>query len=195
MLRLLRLQLVLVCITFVPVTLAIQWDHSAHLDDAFRLLWSVRPGHITFEMQVRTHGYVGLGFARNAGSGGGGVDEERAGADVVVGWVDRGQTYFQDRHFKMTGAVEPRIDPSEDYTLLLGYENVTHTVLRFERKTDTCDTAHDVVITVGCVGVRVERRQAIDRYEEMLEIHTAPKHKQGDNSTNFFIYFFKTLKH
>lgn len=138
---------------------AVQWEHSAQLDDAFRLLWSVRSEAITFEVQVRTRGYVGLGFARRAndvGNSGGdfgtdgsdGTHAERTGADIVIGWVDRGQTYFQDRHFKATGAVEPRIDPSEDYTLLLGYENATHTVLRFERRVDTCDTSHDVVITV-----------------------------------------------
>lgn len=138
--------------------LAIRWEHSAQLDDAFRLLWSVRAGGdaITFEVQVRTHGYVAVGFARDgatmAADTSGGSDE-RTGADVVVGWVDRGQTYFQDRHFKTTGAVEPRIDPSEDYTLLLGYENATHTVLRFERRLDTCDTSHDVVITVRVDGI------------------------------------------
>lgn len=30
-----------------------------------------------------------------------------------------------------------------------GYENSTHTVLRFRRKLDTCDNKHDIVITVS----------------------------------------------
>lgn len=44
---------------------------------------------------------------------------------------------------------EPEVDPSQDYQLLLGYENSTHTVLRFRRRLDTCDH-HDIPITVGC---------------------------------------------
>ena len=43
---------------------------------------------------------------------------------------------------------EPEVDPSQDYQLLLGYENSTHTVLRFRRKLDTCDH-HDIPITVS----------------------------------------------
>lgn len=43
---------------------------------------------------------------------------------------------------------EPEVDPSQDYQLLLGYENNTHTVLRFRRRLDTCDH-HDIPITVS----------------------------------------------
>lgn len=57
----------------------------------------------------------------------------------------------QDRHMKRNGDNEPFVDPSQDYTLLLGYENSTHTVLRFKRKLDTCDTSHDIPITVRIV--------------------------------------------
>ncbi|VEN48374.1 unnamed protein product, partial [Callosobruchus maculatus] len=58
---------------------------------------------------------------------------------------------LQDRHVKPSpgnSAVdrEPEVDPSQDYQLLLGYENNTHTVLRFRRKLDTCDR-HDIPIT------------------------------------------------
>jgi DOMON domain len=56
---------------------------------------------------------------------------------------------FQDRHIKKHSDGEPIVDPSQDYILLLGYENATHTVLRFKRKLDTCDTTHDVVLTVS----------------------------------------------
>ncbi|CAH2006845.1 unnamed protein product, partial [Acanthoscelides obtectus] len=56
----------------------------------------------------------------------------------------------QDRHVKSSAGSaadrEPEVDPSQDYQLLLGYENSTHTVLRFRRKLDTCDH-HDVPIT------------------------------------------------
>lgn len=41
-----------------------------------------------------------------------------------------------------------QVDLSQDYCLLLGYENKTHTVLRFSRRYDTCDP-RDLKITVG----------------------------------------------
>ncbi|XP_055371839.1 MOXD1 homolog 2, partial [Condylostylus longicornis] len=53
----------------------------------------------------------------------------------------------QDRHVKQNGDVEPQVDPSQDYILKLGYENATHTVFRFKRKYDTCDSVHDIPIT------------------------------------------------
>lgn len=67
---------------------AIQWDHSVYLNDDYRMLWTSRQSNneITIEVQVRTHGYVGLGFSPNG---------ERSGSDVAIGWIDKGQTYFQ----------------------------------------------------------------------------------------------------
>uniref|UniRef100_A0A1B0DQ20 DOMON domain-containing protein n=1 Tax=Phlebotomus papatasi TaxID=29031 RepID=A0A1B0DQ20_PHLPP len=56
---------------------------------------------------------------------------------------------LRDRHVKKNSDGEPVVDPSQDYVLLLGYENATHTVLRFRRKLDTCDTYHDLPITVS----------------------------------------------
>nr|KAF7423870.1 hypothetical protein H0235_009153 [Vespula pensylvanica] len=41
---------------------------------------------------------------------------------------------------------DPEVDSSQDYRLLLGYENKTHTVLRFSRRYDTCDS-RDLKIT------------------------------------------------
>lgn len=56
--------------------------------------------------------------------------------------------YLQDRYVDV-GSAEPQIDPSQDYSLMKGYENSTHTVLRFRRKLDTCDNKHDIVISVS----------------------------------------------
>lgn len=66
-----------------------RWAHSALLGGPdYRLLWSLGPGphEITFEVQVKTHGYVGFGLSR---------DGQMPGADFVVGWVENGQVYFQ----------------------------------------------------------------------------------------------------
>lgn len=75
----------LVC---VPAVQSARWSHSAYLNSDYRLLWSLGPGpqDITFELQVRTLGYVGFGFSK---------DGRMAGADIVVGWVDKGQVHFQ----------------------------------------------------------------------------------------------------
>lgn len=61
--------------------------------------------------------------------------------------------FTQDRHVTRNGDTEPVVDPSQDYMLMLGYENATHTVLRFRRKLDTCDASHDIAITVSTVDV------------------------------------------
>lgn len=62
------------------------WDHSVDLNEDFRLLWTIINQDITFEIQVRTLGYVGFGFSK---------DGNQIGADMAVGWVDGGHTFFQ----------------------------------------------------------------------------------------------------
>ncbi|XP_017886993.2 MOXD1 homolog 2-like, partial [Ceratina calcarata] len=116
---------------------SVEWKHSAVLDDNFLVLWTPDEGKVTFEIQVKTLGYVGLGFTRDDGS---------IEADMVIGWVDNnGQLHLQDRHVKKSSK-DPQMDSSQDYTLLLGFENKTHTVLRFSRQYDTCDP-RDLKIT------------------------------------------------
>lgn len=68
---------------------ALQWDNSVDMDEEFRLLWNIKGHEITFEVQVATLGYVGIGFSAN-----GAMDN----ADMAVGWVDQGQAYFQVRN-------------------------------------------------------------------------------------------------
>lgn len=55
------------------------WDHNVDLDDNFCLFWKVKDRDIIFEMQVKSLGYVGFGFARS---------EFIYGSDMVVGWID-----------------------------------------------------------------------------------------------------------
>lgn len=57
---------------------------------------------------------------------------------------------MQDRHVKRNAVdMEPVVDPAQDYVLIAGYENVTHTVMRFQRKLDTCDATYDIPISVS----------------------------------------------
>ncbi|GFU45377.1 DBH-like monooxygenase protein 1 [Nephila pilipes] len=83
---------------------------------------------IEFKVEVETHGYVGFGLSPNGGM---------AGSDIVTGWINDGQVFFQDRH--ATGNIMPVIDKIQNWNLLSGSENNTHTVLVFRRKLDTCD--------------------------------------------------------
>lgn len=111
------------------------WTHSTDLDPNYSVFWTPGEEDITFEVQVRTLGYVGFGFS---------ADGQMAGADMITGWVRDNQVFFQDRYARERA--EPELDSSQDYELLLGYENGTHTVIRFRRRYDTCDP-HDFRIT------------------------------------------------
>lgn len=64
----------------------VYWDHAVDMDEDYRLMWSIKEQDITFEIQARTLGYVGLGFSR---------DGTIYGADIVIGWVYRGEAFFQ----------------------------------------------------------------------------------------------------
>lgn len=65
----------------------IEWEHSAVLDNNFLVLWTPSERDVTFEVQVRTPGYVGLGFTK---------DGSQMDADMVIGWVDNnGQVHLQ----------------------------------------------------------------------------------------------------
>lgn len=78
--------LLLMSFTTSCMTSEIQWDHRVDLDDNFQLLWRVKRPDIIFEVRVRTHGYVGFGFARN---------EYIYGADMIIGWIDNKHSFFQ----------------------------------------------------------------------------------------------------
>ncbi|PBC32795.1 MOXD1-like protein [Apis cerana cerana] len=71
----------------VTGVLSVEWKHSAVLDNNFLVLWTPGERDVMFEIQVKTLGYVGLGFTRDDGT---------VGADMVIGWVDNnGQLHLQ----------------------------------------------------------------------------------------------------
>lgn len=65
---------------------AMVWENAVDMNDDFRLHWTIKGGEITFELQVATLGYIGIGFSAT-----GAMDN----ADMAIGWVDAGQAYFQ----------------------------------------------------------------------------------------------------
>ncbi|XP_033726627.1 DBH-like monooxygenase protein 1 [Pecten maximus] len=114
------------------------FDHYVQLDTTgqYWLFWTANDTHITFETHVNTHGYIGLGISPNG---------KMFPADVIVGGVKDGQTYFKDYH--TTQHAPPIVDQSQDWFLIAGKETASGTVLTFVRKLNTCDSADDMVIT------------------------------------------------
>ena len=55
-------------------------------DGNVHLYWKFNSTHITFEAHVKTRGYVGLGLSHNG---------NMYPADIVIGWVKHGHTFFQ----------------------------------------------------------------------------------------------------
>ncbi|KAH3863952.1 DBH-like monooxygenase protein 1 homolog [Dreissena polymorpha] len=94
----------------------------------YHTYWLPNKTHVVFEVHARTLGYVGFGLSSNG---------KMFPADIVIGWVKDGKTYFHDRH--STGHSLPEVDASQDWTLLRGEEYSYGTMLKMVRKLDTCD--------------------------------------------------------
>ncbi|MPC37085.1 DBH-like monooxygenase protein 1 [Portunus trituberculatus] len=123
----------------------VSFMHSVVLDQqgSYVLLWTPRKEDVVFEVQVGTTGYVGLGFSPTGGM---------KGADIILGWVDTsGEVFLHDSYAEGNSA--PMVDESQDVKLLGGYQNDTHTVLRFSRPWDTCDGDQDYTLSDDTVRV------------------------------------------
>ena len=97
-------KVLLVVVGFLSaVAAAAHWDHAVDLDENYRLLWSLSQQDITFEVQARTSGYVGLGFS---------TDGTIYGADIIIGWVENGQVHFQVRHSARDDSI---VTPTRQY--------------------------------------------------------------------------------
>ncbi|XP_066265502.1 DBH-like monooxygenase protein 1 homolog [Branchiostoma lanceolatum] len=112
------------------------FTHHESLDEEgkFHLFWKFDDEKIEFEAQVQTTGWVGLGLSPNGGM---------PGSDIAIGWVKDGTAYLTDRYAE--AKAQPPVDESQDWELVSGYENGTHTVLRFNRKLTTCDVRDRVI--------------------------------------------------
>ena len=113
------------------LTAEAKWTHHLVLDqqDLFHLFWTPSEETIRFEIQVKTHGYVAIGFSPNGGM---------SGSDIILGWIDDlGIPHLYD--MKAFGNQSPTLDENQDVSLIQGYQNETTTVLTFERQWNTCD--------------------------------------------------------
>ncbi|XP_018017865.1 DBH-like monooxygenase protein 1, partial [Hyalella azteca] len=136
---------VLVVFSLMVCTAQQHFRHQVQLDKYgnFVMKWNPDKDHVEIQVEVRTQGYVGIGFSPSGGM---------RGADIILGWVDDdGQPYLSDRHG--TGDKTPVVDASQDVTLMSGRRNATHTTLRFSRPWVTCDDLHDLPITSSTMRV------------------------------------------
>ncbi|GAB6027743.1 hypothetical protein CHUAL_001980 [Chamberlinius hualienensis] len=158
-----------------------QWTGSSALDatGSVMLFWKNDVGSITFEIQAPTKGYVGLGISPSGTM----ID-----ADIVTGYVANNNPQIKDRY--STKNELPVIDKVQNYELISGSENSTHTTLRFKRKLNTGDT-EDKEITAGPITLiwaygaadplpgsdidyhGLETREVLQNSEEPLEIMAA----------------------
>ncbi|CAH1243297.1 MOXD1 [Branchiostoma lanceolatum] len=112
------------------------FTHHESLDEEekFHLFWKFDDEKIEFEAHVQTTGWFGMGLSPNGGM---------PGSDIVIGWVKDGKAHLTDRY--ADAKAQPPVDESQDWELVSGYENGTHTVLRFNRKLTTCDEKDRVI--------------------------------------------------
>ncbi|XP_078684910.1 DBH-like monooxygenase protein 1 isoform X1 [Branchiostoma floridae x Branchiostoma belcheri] len=112
------------------------FTHHESLDEygKFLLSWKYDDEKIELEARVQTTGWVGLGLSPNGGM---------PGSDIAIGWVKDGTAHLTDRYAE--AQAQPSVDESQDWELVSGNENGTHTVLRFNRKLTTCDVKDRVI--------------------------------------------------
>ncbi|KAF2880698.1 hypothetical protein ILUMI_25476, partial [Ignelater luminosus] len=125
-----------------------QWTHAEFLDKnkEVMLKWQPRHQEILFRVEAKTRGYVGIGFSPNGGM---------EGADIVLGWIDdrTSKAYLMDCHggSKNQGSAPIR-DEIDNYRLMAGIQNDTHTIIEFRRALDTCDP-DDYVLGLNTVRI------------------------------------------
>ncbi|XP_026869883.1 DBH-like monooxygenase protein 1 homolog [Electrophorus electricus] len=119
------------------------FDHAATLDanGKYTIKWKFDETTITFEIEAETKGYIGFGISPNGAM---------ASSDIMIGGVAHGEPYLHDYFVDQGRGVHE--DPMQNYRLLYGMENHTHTVLGFSRDLQTCDP-NDRAITDSTVRV------------------------------------------
>jgi len=123
--------LVYLCIfTMCSQTMGLQLSSTYTVD------WQVDKDKITFHIEAKTKGWVGLGLNSKPGM---------TGADIVVAGVRGGtEQYIYDMH--ADGFEKPVSDSKQDYEMVKASENATHTILTISRPLDTADP-NDYAIT------------------------------------------------
>ncbi|CAD5114492.1 DgyrCDS3617 [Dimorphilus gyrociliatus] len=105
--------------------------------NVYKVYWKVVKEMITFEIQVKTKGWVGFGISPNG---------NMKGSDVIMAWMANGKFHLQDRH--AVAKSEPVLDKKQDWKLIWGKTYHEFSIYKFERKLKTCDE-EDIDIGTG----------------------------------------------
>uniref|UniRef100_A0A8D0GG03 DOMON domain-containing protein n=1 Tax=Sphenodon punctatus TaxID=8508 RepID=A0A8D0GG03_SPHPU len=121
-----------------PLPLALRFSTFLDAAKVFHLHWDHDENEVmTFELRVRTTGWVAFGFSLHG---------KITGSDIMIGGVHPdGSTYFSDWHGVNEKTIEE--DESQDYELLSLTEDKTYTTVQFRRYLRTCDP-NDLDITI-----------------------------------------------
>ena len=98
---------------------------------AYELRWSIEGESVYVAMTAETTGWIGLGFAD---PGGGGMP----GSDMLLASVSDGVATVRDAW--ASGYSAPLDDACQDWVLVSGSENATHTVIEASRLLETGDS-------------------------------------------------------
>ncbi|XP_064101026.1 DBH-like monooxygenase protein 1 [Macrobrachium nipponense] len=120
--------------------LAYAWQQEAKLDEAGDLVlyWTadVKKNVLMIELQGRTLGYVAMGISSTG---------TMKNADLLIGFVDyKGTPHAVDYWSPKNG--EPILDTSQDWKLVDGRQNESHTMIR-ARRPITPFTDDDINVT------------------------------------------------
>ncbi|XP_030383547.1 MOXD1 homolog 1 [Scaptodrosophila lebanonensis] len=112
------------------------WRRQEMMDNngLYWLEWWVTAKKIHFRITVNTQGFVGLGFSRKTG--------HMAGADMVLLWVDdrTGEPNALDCYGSFSHPhLAPMRDDTQNYQVISGSQNGTHTEVEISRQIETCD--------------------------------------------------------
>uniref|UniRef100_A0A1I8PU30 DOMON domain-containing protein n=1 Tax=Stomoxys calcitrans TaxID=35570 RepID=A0A1I8PU30_STOCA len=113
----------------------------------YMLEWWTKAKDIYFRVTVNTQGFIGLGFSRKSG--------RMAGSDMVLLWVDdrSGKANALDCHGSFTEHnAAPIQDDTQNYIVLDGFQNGTHTQVEFYRPIETCDP-YDIPLGTDTIKV------------------------------------------
>uniref|UniRef100_B4MQU2 GK21375 n=2 Tax=Drosophila willistoni TaxID=7260 RepID=B4MQU2_DROWI len=124
------------------------WQRQEVMDSngLYILQWWIIGDEIHFAVTVNTQGFIGLGFSKHG---------NMASADMVLLWVDdrTGERNALDCHgstHQPHGA--PLQDDTQNYHVVGGYQNNTHTHMEFKRQIETCDP-YDLPFTRDTIKV------------------------------------------
>ncbi|XP_055334960.1 MOXD1 homolog 1-like [Paramacrobiotus metropolitanus] len=100
------------------------------------IAWGVNQTHIEVQLAYPTLGWLAMGLSPN-----GGMDQ----SDVLFAYVDdrTREVVVQDRWITANlaqGQVNLALDKQQDWIMVSGMKNATHTVIRATRKLKTCDS-------------------------------------------------------